>query len=318
MIESHHMNISEQFDNMTLEDIENFVKNKQEEHLHLDFKLVNKSDLTHRDDKKNFAKAMSGFANSSGGIIVWGVDAQKNDEQIDCAVELIPINDVKLFLTKLNSLTAEGVSPLVDSIQHKAIAINDGKGYAVTLIPESSAGPHMAKLRENRYYKRSGDSFRQLEHFDIADMFGRRPHPNLVLNYRIKMLQGGKSIILTIVNAGKGVARAPFFAFRCSGQFKINTYGLDGRASEGLPKVFDKFNNTEFSDVYVGDANFLLHPGMRYDVAAVAEFASKASYTPNDNVVIEYILSCEHQSSEKRKLTILPEEFNGYEPYSPY
>ena len=30
----------------------------------------------------------------------------------------------------------------------------------------------MAKLGEDRYYKRSGDSFRKMEHFDLEDMFG--------------------------------------------------------------------------------------------------------------------------------------------------
>lgn len=315
MIEFRYMNI-EQFDSITLEDVENFVTEKQEEHLNLDFKLINRADLTNKHDKKNFAKALSGFANSSGGVIVWGIDARKNSDGIDCAEELKPIENARIFLTKLNSLTGQAVSPIVEGVQHKVVEIENGKGYVLTLIPESSSGPHMAKLRENRYYKRSGDSFYMMEHFDIADMFGRRPHPNLVLNYRIKLLQGGKSIILTIVNEGKGVARSPFFAFRCSGSFQRNTYGLDGSANEGLPRIFHKFNSTEFPDVYVGDANFLLHPGMRYDVAAVAEFASKASYIPNDNVIIEYILSCEDQSSEKRKLTILPEEFNNYEPYS--
>ena len=31
----------------------------------------------------------------------------------------------------------------------------------------------MAKLGENRYYQRSGDQFRMMEHFQVADMFGR-------------------------------------------------------------------------------------------------------------------------------------------------
>lgn len=29
----------------------------------------------------------------------------------------------------------------------------------------------MAKLEEDRYYKRSGDSFYRMEHFDLEDMF---------------------------------------------------------------------------------------------------------------------------------------------------
>ena len=40
----------------------------------------------------------------------------------------------------------------------------------------------MAKLGENRYYKRSGDSFYQMEHFDLEDMFGRRRKPKLKMS----------------------------------------------------------------------------------------------------------------------------------------
>ena len=99
MIESYHMNITERFDNITIEDIENFVRDEQEEHLHLDFKLIKKPDLTHKPDKRNLAKALSGFANSSGGIIVWGVDARQNPDGVDCATELKPIDNVRVLLT---------------------------------------------------------------------------------------------------------------------------------------------------------------------------------------------------------------------------
>jgi hypothetical protein len=39
----------------------------------------------------------------------------------------------------------------------------------------------MAKFGQDRYYKRSGDTFRRMEHFDLEDMFGRRPRPKLEL-----------------------------------------------------------------------------------------------------------------------------------------
>jgi hypothetical protein len=48
-----------------------------------------------------------------------------------------------------------------------------------TFVPETDGGPFMALFGEQRYYKRSGDSFYQMEHFDLEDMFGRRQKPNL-------------------------------------------------------------------------------------------------------------------------------------------
>ena len=145
----------ETFDQLDMAQIDEFIRVQQEEHLQLDFKIVNSAELTNRDDKRNLAKALSGFANSSGGIIVWGVDARKNQDGIDCATPpLLPIAPIRRFLTRLNELTGEAVFPRVDGIRHKLIEQAPNSGFAVSLVPESDAGPHMARLGENRYYKR--------------------------------------------------------------------------------------------------------------------------------------------------------------------
>ena len=101
----------------------------------LDFKLINDAKMSSSDDKRNFACALSGFANSSGGLIVWGVDARKNSEQIDCAVGLKPIDKVALLVSRLNSLTGEAVEPIVEQVQHRAIISSGNQGFVLTLVP---------------------------------------------------------------------------------------------------------------------------------------------------------------------------------------
>ncbi len=66
--------------------IDGFIVEKQEEHLHLDFKTVRAADLSRRDDRQNLAIAITGFANANGGVIAWGVDARQSPEGVDCAV----------------------------------------------------------------------------------------------------------------------------------------------------------------------------------------------------------------------------------------
>jgi predicted HTH transcriptional regulator len=173
------MNLSETFDRLGANEIAEFIQLSQEEHLHLDFKTVNSANLRSSDDKRNLAKCLSGFANSSGGIIVWGIDARKNAQGIDCASATVEIAPVRLFVARLNELTGEAASPIVEGVRHKSIAVTRDSGFAATLVPEGDSGPHMAKLGEDRYYKRSGDSFYRMEHFDLEDMFGRRQKPRL-------------------------------------------------------------------------------------------------------------------------------------------
>ena len=82
--------------------VHDLASEPRQETLHLDFKVKadpRKSALD-RDDKKNFSKALSGFANSAGGIIVWGVEARRGSDDVDAAVAVHPISGLDAFLSQ--------------------------------------------------------------------------------------------------------------------------------------------------------------------------------------------------------------------------
>src|SRR5689334_7016443 len=135
------MALRDDFDALDLEAIRSMIANRQEEHLTLDFKTVKHASLNSDDDKRSLAIALSGFANSSGGLIIWGVTTTKRDnvDSADGEQLIAPLNG---FLSRLNSLTGEGVTPLADGIVHKAIHSGENVGFAATLVPESLGGPH--------------------------------------------------------------------------------------------------------------------------------------------------------------------------------
>jgi predicted HTH transcriptional regulator len=58
--------LREQFEQLTAGEINRLIREGKEENVQLEFKTVN-ADLD-RDDRRVFAKCVSGFANSSGGI----------------------------------------------------------------------------------------------------------------------------------------------------------------------------------------------------------------------------------------------------------
>jgi hypothetical protein len=63
--------------------IEGFIADRRAEELFLDFKRSSNNGSEPRlsdNDRKNLAKAISGFGNSEGGVIVWGVDCSSNDD----------------------------------------------------------------------------------------------------------------------------------------------------------------------------------------------------------------------------------------------
>src|ERR1700733_6928464 len=111
------MSVAEDYEALSIAALQQFLARRQDENLHLEFKIVTDPGLTSRPDRKNLACALSGFANASGGLIVWGVDARKNDDEIDCVADLPGVENVASLVTRLNQLTGEAVDPIVDGIR---------------------------------------------------------------------------------------------------------------------------------------------------------------------------------------------------------
>jgi hypothetical protein len=285
------MTLIEQYDSLSLADLNNYVSSGQLEHLTLEFKTVSRSDLD-RNDRKNLAIALSGFANSSGGLIVWGVEARPNSDNVDCAIGLREIDNLPQFISKLNEFTGAAVNPTVDGVQHKGLPITGSRGFAITLVPESDSGPHMAKLGEDRYYKRSGDSFYKMEHFDLEDMFGRRKKPRLNLTTRFAGRAETTTIILGIENTGRGTAKAPYLAFNVTAPFRPRMFGLDGNGNDGLPKLHF---GQRLKYRYGASVNFVIHPGTIHDVTAVdlGGLNPQPELIPDKDIIIEYEISAE-------------------------
>lgn len=62
--------------------LKSFIKNNTKENLNLEFKQKQDSrngDLGEKD-KFNFSRALSGFANSGGGVLIWGIETRNKDE----------------------------------------------------------------------------------------------------------------------------------------------------------------------------------------------------------------------------------------------
>lgn len=237
---------------------------------------------------------LSGFSNSSGGVVIWGVDSRKNERGVDCASGVRLIHDLPLFLARLNELTGSSVSPIVDGVLHRSLTNpeNENIGFAATYVPESDSGPHMAKLGEDRYYKRSGDSFYRLEHFDLEDMFGRRKRPNLMLSHRVTQGQNETIVFLGIRNVGRGTAVAPYLAFNIPEPFTLRAYGIDGNRNEGLPRLHHA--GMELSHRYGSNSTFVIHPGVVHEVAAITFDPRGQWQEVPDCIQIEYEVTSEN------------------------
>jgi hypothetical protein len=105
------------FEALSLAVLEDYVSRQQEENLQLDFNTLVEPNMERGDDKWHLAQMLPAFANSSGGPIVWGVDARPNNNGVDCAVALREIPRVALLLTRLNELDGVAVNPIVGGVR---------------------------------------------------------------------------------------------------------------------------------------------------------------------------------------------------------
>jgi hypothetical protein len=269
------MDLKQIFDGLTLETIERFVAERQEEHLSLDFKTGGQ-ELTSGDDKRNLAELLSGFSNSAGGIVVWGVATRKDSAGRDVAVELKPLANIIRFVTRLDEFTPLLVVPINASVTHRAFERSDGSGYAATFVPETDSGPHMALGGHDRFFKRAGDRFYRMEQFDVSDMFGRRRRGSLAIGVAVSAGSsshgpGGTKrtvqILIELQNHGRASLAAPFLRLHTSAPYQVRIHGASSRSNGDA--LFESLPGPGHHLWLIAGANVLLHPKMALPVAAV-------------------------------------------------
>lgn len=171
----------EQFLSQGLHLINSWIDEGAREDLHIDFKRKAKPYETKLsdEDRKNYSKALSGFANSDSGLIIWGVGAPGSGTSERTKH---PIKRVRAFAETLDSYISRLVSPSVLEAENLVIFENEEKdlGYVISYIPKSSRAPHRAEAEGlKHYYMRYGESFKIAEHYELEFIFGRRHAPDL-------------------------------------------------------------------------------------------------------------------------------------------
>ena len=204
--------------------VEAFVADRHAEELFLDFKRAsnNGADKKLLDvDRKNLSKAISGFGNSEGGVVVWGVDCSRDTDGADVAKALLPIENPKRFASLLQGAISGCTIPPHSKVENYVIEDGNDKGYVITLVPKSNAVPHQS-VTYKQYYIRAGSDFVPTPHDVLAGMFGRRPQPHVFPNFLLAVpaLQNAQlkvSFGLIVHNEGPGIASDVFYICRVEG-----------------------------------------------------------------------------------------------------
>lgn len=154
-------------------DIDELISSNKEESINLEFKRADSLKMT--DSSKNeIAKDVSAFANSDGGIIIYGI--QENDHKASIYSYIDGDHFTKEWLDQVIS---SRIQRRIDGLIIDPIRI-DGKidqSIYVVKIPRSYNTPHMTSNK--KYYKRHNFESIEMEEYEIRDLYSRHSKTKL-------------------------------------------------------------------------------------------------------------------------------------------
>jgi len=170
-----------------------FILERQTEELFLDFKQATSTGkhgwALSPDDRRNLAKCISGFGNSEGGVIVWGVECSRERDIGDVAKSKVKVANVHRFMSWVENAISGCTIPSHNKVRNHIISVDEnGDGYLATYIPKSNLAPLMTTVGSHIYI-RSGSNNVPAPYSVIAGMFGRRPQPNVELQLQSRTLE---------------------------------------------------------------------------------------------------------------------------------
>lgn len=285
---------------------------KESEKYFIDFKRTenndyNKQRTLYNSDKKNFAKAISGFGNSEGGIIIWGIDASGHID--DYAKAIIPIKGVDNFKSLLESFVSLLTLPVHKTVESFVVKKldSDDEGVVVTVIPKNNDRPYQ-NIGDYKYYMRGGDSFIPVPHGILQGMFGHTPQSDVfwMFNINEKPEVGENKAMkwqvgLMVVNGGLGIAKDIY------GFARVWVPGSNSQCS----MVISDSTNYDFQSAYGVEFSFISKNGYRlgYEQRSQMMCLNFELLPPfTKNFYVELMIGAKNQQVYRKIIEKTPEE----------
>lgn len=170
---------------MKLADVQGLVTSQHEENVHLDYKAC--ASVGKTDGKKDeISKDVSSFANSDGGIIIYGIKeydepAKKHlPERIDDGFDPADISR-----EWLENVITSRIQPKINGLIIHPIALPTNKVIYSVEIPKSTTA-HQAS--DKRYYKRHNFKAEPMEDYEVRDTMNRSQLPVLEPQFTPRLL----------------------------------------------------------------------------------------------------------------------------------
>ena len=303
--------------------IDDFIVNLQTEELFLDFKQAvstgkNGTSL-HKDDRKNLAKGISGFGNSEGGVIVWGVECSRDCDIGDVAKAKVKVKNVHRFLSWLENAISGCTIPSHNRVRNHIISVDkNGDGFVATYIPKSELAPLMTTMGNNIYI-RSGSNNVPAPYSVIAGMFGKRPQPNvelIIADKNLEVLDNAVEDMVYPPSLDNPPEKYLRLSFSICGENDSNVIARElylscsstGKGGEYNKVRISNYNQMDSIPGIEGQLNLITRPDLRLPPRGVIRFANVTiilSPYSEEDFLMDGVIGADHAA---------PKDFRVYIP----
>ena len=303
--------------------IDEYIVNMQTEELFLDFKQaisIGKNGTTlHKDDRKNLAKCISGFGNSEGGVIVWGVECSRDCDIGDVAKAKVKVRNVHRFLSWLENAISGCTIPSHNRVRNHIISVDkNGDGFVATYIPKSELAPLMTTMGNNIYI-RSGSNNVPAPYSVIAGMFGKRPQPNvelIIADKNLEVLDNAVEDMVYPPSLDNPPEKYLRLSFSICGENDSNVIARElylscsstGKGGEYNKVRFSNYNQMDSIPGIEGQLNLITRPDLRLPPRGVIRFANVTiilSPYSEEDFLMDGVIGADHAA---------PKDFRVYIP----
>jgi hypothetical protein len=230
--------------------IKNLIDNGEAEGLYIECKAPHEPNLN-RSLKEKLAIAASGFANTEGGIIIWGMSTTKHPHSgLDIMTQIVPIGNPNRFAQQVERSIIMLTTPSITKSRTKTIVKpKEKRGVVLTYIPKTLGDP-IQIIKGQKFYFRNGDEFSDLPYEMLKRLFAATESPDLYPIFDEKL----------ITNEENGLWKIPIIISNESSAIAEHTtvFVTIQNPSSCETINFDRFRDV--SDINPGQKKFVSEP----------------------------------------------------------
>jgi len=168
--------------------VEQYIADGIEENIHLDYKGAG-SISKKRDKKSEISKDVSAFANSDGGIIIYGVKEFDDLDKNHLPEKINPVDGNEYSKEWLEQIINSTISPKIHDIIITPIQIGKKEDNQVVYVVEIPKSNTAHQMNDKRYYRRYNFQSIAMEDWEIKDIINRLSKTQFKLRFETNTLK---------------------------------------------------------------------------------------------------------------------------------